>query len=339
MKGIRFNNLSVARPFILSPLSGISDLPFRSINRRFGCEAALTEMISAKALVYENRRTERMLATSPEDRPLGVQLLASDPEILKPALDIIHRYDIDFIDFNAACPVKKVVRKGEGAALLKTPRRLAALLGTIVDNTALPVTVKIRAGWNAETLTAVDAARHARDAGVAGIFIHGRTRSQKYKGEINYGIIRKVKQAVDIPVIGSGNIFSPLLAKKMFDETGCDGVAVARGALGNPWIFEMLVHYFSGGTLPPKPGLEQTVSTIVQHLDACIDHYGENEGAKIFRKFFGWYAKGFYCIRQFRPLAFKAVSRQCYMDILCQLESTHRFFESREKAAAAVLPV
>ncbi len=320
MKSLKIGNIAITKPFILSPLAGISDLAFRTINRKFGCELAFTEMISAKALVYESKRTEQMLATSPEDRLLGVQLLASQPDIIKSALDIIHRHKIDIIDFNAACPVKKVVKKQEGAALLKEPRKLRDLLKTIVKNTSLPVTVKIRAGWNSETLNAVDAALYAQDAGIAGLSVHGRTKTQKYKGEINYNIIKKIKNALEIPVIGSGNIFSPLYAKKMFDETGCDGVAVARGAFGNPWIFSMLLQYFSEGTFPPKPDLKQTVEIIIRHLDECINLYGEKGGSRIFRKFFGWYAKGFYCIKQLRPLAFKAQTRQCYIDIIKLLE-------------------
>src|SRR3990172_8551800 len=242
--------LTLKYPIILAPMAGITDLPFRMICHKYGCELAFIEMISAKALVYENRKTEKMIATRPEDRPLGIQLLGTDVEFILRALDIIRKYEYEIIDFNAACPVTKVTSKGEGSGMMKEPRRLGQLLKAVVDHTNIPVTVKIRAGWNEKSVNAREVALYAQDAGVKGLFIHGRTREQGYSGRVDYNVIREVKEALDIPVIGSGDVFSPSHVKKMFDETGCDGVAIARGALGNPWIFRETAEFLKTGIAP-----------------------------------------------------------------------------------------
>ncbi len=251
---LKIGPLTLKYPFLLAPMAGITDLPFRMICRRYGCELAFVEMISARALVYENTKTDKMIRTQPGDRPLGIQLLGRDHEFVLKALDIVGKYGYDLIDFNAACPVTKVTSKGEGSGLMKEPRRLGQLLKAIVDHTDLPVTVKIRAGWDENSVNAREVALYARDAGIKGLFIHGRTRAQGYSGSVDYQVIRQVKEALDIPVIGSGDVFSPLQVKKMFDETGCDGVAIARGALGNPWIFQETEEFFQTGMVSHKAG-------------------------------------------------------------------------------------
>lgn len=289
---ISIGHLRLGSPLVLAPLSGISDLPFRMVNRSFGCELAFTEMISAMSLLQRSRRTMRMLSTTADDRPLGIQILGRDPETIRRALDTLSDVACDVIDFNAACPVNKVVSSGEGAALLREPLKLERLLRVVVACTELPVTVKIRAGWDASSVNAVEVALRVRDAGVNGIFIHGRTRVQGYGGTVDYNVIRAVKESVGIPVIASGDALSPDLIRRLFDETGCDGVVVARGALGNPWIFPLTAGHLEGGTVFSGPDLYERARIMKEHLALNVAFYGEKKGVILFRKFFVWYAKG-----------------------------------------------
>jgi nifR3 family TIM-barrel protein len=291
-------------------MAGITDLPFRRIARSFGCAFAFVEMISARALVYQSKKTEKMLSTVPEDRPLGVQLLGNDPQVLMKAIEKLHEYRFDLLDFNAACPASKVTGKGKGAGLLKEPARLRDLLKVIVAEAHVPVTVKIRAGWDETTVNAREVALYAQDAGIQGLFIHGRTRAQRYSGRVDYGVIRSVKEAVAIPVIASGDAFSPLLVKKMFDETGCDGVAIARGALGNPWLFRSIPEFLRSGLSLPAPDRSEVADTMTRHLDSCISVYGEKVGTILFRKFFAWYTRGITGMKPLRDKAFRAETRE-----------------------------
>jgi len=296
-------SLKLSSNLILAPLAGISDLPFRLINRAFGCELAFVEMINARSLGYKSRHTAQMLATDPKDRPLGVQLLGCEPSYILRALDILKQYEFDLLDFNAACPMRKVVRRGEGASLLKEPVRLRELLKLVVKNSDVPVTAKIRIGWDASSVNARDVALHAEDAGIRALFVHGRTKAQIYSGRVDYRIIAGVKKALSIPLIASGDIFSPQLAKKMFDETGCDAISIARGSLGNPWIFGQVLEYLRSGRIPEKPERREIVRVMQEHLRLNTSFYGPRNGVVIFRKFFTWYTKGF---RKIRPLREKA---------------------------------
>lgn len=286
-------------------MAGISDLPFRLINRSFGCGFAFTEMISSGSLIHKNKKTLKMLTASSDDRPLGIQILGSDPEIIKRALEILPQHAIDLIDFNSACPASKVVAKGNGAALLKDPARLQKLLKVIIENTSLPVTVKIRSGWDDTSVNAVDIALSAQDAGVSGLFIHGRTKVQGYSGRVDYDIIRRVKESVEVPVIASGDALTPGLIRKLFDDTGCDGVTVARGALGNPWIFRETAGYLKDGIAPLRPDFYEIARTMREHLTMNVEFHGENAGVMLFRKFFGWYARGM-AVKELKGRAFHA---------------------------------
>ncbi len=305
---LKIGNLKLSSPFILAPLAGISDLPFRLINRSFGCELAFVEMISARALVYKSKKTEAMLATVSCDKPLGVQLLGSDPYTIKTALDIIGKYNFDVININAACPVGKVTARGEGAGLLREPNKLQELLKLVVTAAIAPVTIKIRTGWDETSVNARDVALRARDAGIQGLFIHGRTKVQGYRGRVDYRIIGEVKEALDIPVIASGDILSPELAKKMFDETGCDGIVMARGALGNPWIFRETAAFLNTGAVQQHPSLHEVCTTMLTHLRLCADHCGDRVGTILFRKFFAWYTRGLSETRLLKDKAFRAES-------------------------------
>lgn len=304
---LKIGSLKLKSKLILAPLAGISDLPFRMLNRMFGAELGFVEMINCRSMGFKSKRTLQMLSTHPEDRPLGVQLLGCEEEYVLKALGVLKKYEFDLLDFNAACPAKKVTRRGEGASLLKDPKLLHKLLKLIVKHSKknLPITVKIRSGWDRNSVNAREVALLAEDAGVDGLFIHGRTKMQGYSGDVDYKAIAEVKKALEIPVIASGNIFTAQLTKKMFDETGCDGVAVARGALGNPWIF-------SG----EKPQKSETVRVMLKHMNDCIVFYGERVGVMKFRKFFCWYTAGMRKVRQLREKSSRAKTHSQMLEII-----------------------
>ncbi len=317
---LSIGNITIASPLVLAPMSGISDLPFRLLNRSFGCGLAFTEMISADALAHRNRNALKKLAVTADDRPLGLQILGGDPEIIKRALDIASEYAFDIIDFNAACPVRKVASRGKGAGLLREPLKLQELLKIIVKNTDVPVTVKIRSGWDETSVNAVEVALRAQEAGVKGLFIHGRTREQGYSGRVDYNIIRKVKEALEIPVIAGGDALTPALIKKLFDETGCNGVAIARGALGNPWIFRETAEYLKDGTVSAGPDVEGVVRMMKEHLASNIAFRGEKTGVMLFRKFFAWYARGLPA-KKLKGTAFRTDTWSGMLDLIGEVQS------------------
>jgi tRNA-dihydrouridine synthase B len=313
---LAIGNLKLKSNLILAPMAGVSDLPFRKLNHKFGCELAFVEMINARCLGHKSKKTAEMLSTDKTDKPLGMQLLGCEPAYIERAMDILAKYKFDVLDFNSACPERKVTRRGEGASLLKDPGKLRSLLEIVVKRSAVPVTVKIRTGWDSDSLNATEVARHAQDAGVKAVFIHGRTKQQLYSGAVDYETIRKVKRSVSIPVIGSGDVFSAELAKTMFDRTGCDGILVARGALGNPWIFEEIKHYLKTGHELPKPGMDEIIRTMLEHLDLSVSFFGPKYGVVIFRKFFGWYTKGFRKIRPLRETISRLKTRRDVEDVI-----------------------
>ncbi len=289
-------------------MAGISDLPYRLINRSMGCKFAFTEMISVSALAYKNPNTLSKLESNKDDRPLSVQIVGRDPETIIRAMDNLWEHEFDILDFNCACPVRKLATKGKGAGLLQDPDKMQLILQTIVKHSQVPVTVKIRSGWDDSSVNAVDIALRAQDAGVKALTIHGRTRMQGYRGNVDYRIIHDVKRAIDIPVIASGDALTPVLIKKLFDETGCDGVAAARGALGNPWIFKETTEYLKTGVLPPRPGNHEVADIMKKHFDLIIEYIGERIGILQFRKFFSWYTKGLR-VRELKVKAFRAGTR------------------------------
>lgn len=313
---LKIGSLKLKSKFILAPMAGITDLPFRMLNRKFGCELAFVEMINVRSISYKSRKTQQMLSSLKTDRPLGVQLLGKERSYILRAIDILNEYKFDLLDFNAACPARKVIRRGEGAGLLKEPQKLKKILALVVKNSRVPVTVKIRIGWDRDSVNAREVALLAEDAGVQGIFIHGRTKEQAYSGVVDYETIRQVKSALQIPVIASGDIFSVSLAKKMFKLTECDGLAIARGALGNPWIFRELEAFFGQGRTPEYPGHEEIIRVMLEHLDAYLEFYSERIGLVKFRKFFAWYTRGFRKIRPLREKSSRAKTRQEMVEII-----------------------
>lgn len=306
---LKIGKLKLKSNLILSPMAGITDLPFRMLCRRFGAELAFVEMINCRSISHKNRRTKQMLASLPKDKPLGMQILGCEEQYILRALEVLRGYEFDLLDFNAACPSKKVVRRGEGSGLLKEPKKLKKILKLVVKNSWLPVTVKIRLGWDKDSVNAKDIALLAQDCGVNALFIHGRTKTQGYSGQVDYNMIREVKKVLDIPLIASGDIFSGLLAKKMLDETGCDGLAVARGSLGNPWIFKEIKEYLKSGKIINRPKEENIAKVLREHLDSSLDFYGERNGIVIFRKFYIWYTKGLRKVRRLRERSSRASTR------------------------------
>ena len=287
-------------------MAGITDLPFRMLCRRFGAELAFVEMINCRSISHKSKKTKHMLASNRIDKPLGIQILGSEEQYILRALDVLRGYKFDLLDFNAACPAKKVVRRGEGSSLLQEPKKFVKILKLVVKNSWLPVTVKIRAGWDKDSVNAKEMALLAQDCGVSALFIHGRTKTQAYSGQVDYDIIREVKKSLDIPLIASGDVFSGLLAKKMFTETGCDGLVVARGSLGNPWIFKEIKEYLKSGRVINRPKEKELAAVMQEHFDASIDFYGERNGVVIFRKFYIWYTKGLKRVRKLREKASRA---------------------------------
>lgn len=302
---LSIGKLSFPVPCILAPMSGVSDLPFRIINRSFGAPFAFTEMIDVKALSVRDKRTWHMLSSAPDDRPLGIQLLANESKDIVRALKALEGLEYDLLDFNAACPTPKVVRKGKGASLLREPSKLKDILKVLVDHAKVPVTAKIRSGWDADSVNAREIALCAEDAGINALFIHGRTKAQGYSGTVDYETIKKVKDALKIPVIASGDNLTVPRIKKMFDMTGCDGVLIARGSFGNPWIFQDIIRFFEDGSLGEEPGIDARVTAMKDHLNLLMLHYGEQRGLSIFHKFFIWYTRGIGKTRPLRDRAFR----------------------------------
>ena len=289
---LRIGNITFDNNLILAPMAGVTDLPFRILCREQGCGLAVTEMVSAKAILYKNKNTNELLSVSDQEGPVSVQLFGSDPEIMADMAKAIESRPFALIDVNMGCPVPKIVNNGEGSALMKDIKLAEKILTAMVKAVKKPVTVKFRRGFTEETCNAVEFARMAESCGVAAVAVHGRTREQYYSGTADWEIIRQVKEAVSIPVIGNGDVFEPKDAKALLDQTGCDGIMIARGAKGNPWIFSRTLHYLETGKLlnPPSPG--EISQMILRHGTMQAEHKGEVVAMREMRKHMAWYTGG-----------------------------------------------
>ena len=289
---LRIGNTILENNVILAPMAGVTDLPFRLLCREQGAGCVVTEMVSAKAIRYNNRNTKELMQIHPQERPAAIQLFGSDPDIMAQIAARVEDGPYDFIDVNMGCPVPKVVNNGEGSALMKNPKQAEKVLSATVKAVKKPVTVKFRKGFNDTSVNAVEFAKMAEGSGVAAVAVHGRTREQYYSGKADWDIIRQVKEAVKIPVIGNGDIFTPQDAGRMMEETGCDGIMVARGAKGNPWIFRRINHYLDTGEILPGPSIEEIQAMILRHGHMLAAYKGEQTAMREMRGHVAWYTKG-----------------------------------------------
>ncbi|MGN1165888.1 MAG: tRNA dihydrouridine synthase DusB [Lachnospiraceae bacterium] len=285
-------NVELDNPYILAPMAGVTDLPFRLLCKEQGAGLLCMEMISAKALQYKNKNTKALLTIHPDEHPVSLQLFGSDPEIISQIAHEIEELPFQILDINMGCPVPKIVKNGEGSALMNQPRLVYEIVSKTVKAIKKPVTVKIRKGFDDDHVNAVEIAKIIEEAGAAAVAVHGRTREQYYSGKADWDIIRQVKEAVSIPVIGNGDVTSGEKALELRRQTGCDGVMIGRGAQGNPWIFAELLEYEKTGVLPVRPDISVIRETMLRHARLQIEYKGEYLGIREMRKHVAWYTKG-----------------------------------------------
>lgn len=291
-KTLKIGNVELENPYVLAPMAGVTDLPFRLLCKEQGAGLLCMEMISAKALQYNNKNTKALLEIDERECPVSLQLFGADPDIISEQAKRIENLPFQILDINMGCPVPKVVRNGEGSALMNQPKLVYDIVYKTVRAIQKPVTVKIRKGFNDDSINAVEIAKIIEEAGGAAVAVHGRTREQYYSGEADWNIIRRVKEAVKIPVIGNGDVTSGERAISMMEQTGCDGVMIGRGAQGNPWIFRELLEYERTGQIPERPTKEQIRETMLRHAKLQIAFKGDYLGIREMRKHVAWYTKG-----------------------------------------------
>lgn len=292
MKELRIGSLKLDNPFLLAPLAGITDAPMRRLCHRQGAALTYTEMVSCKGMWYGDRNTGKLLYTYRDEQPVGYQIFGHEPEVMAYAAREISSMPGKLIDINFGCPVPKIVKNGEGSALLKNPDLIYDIVAAVVKNTDKPVTAKIRTGWDKDSINAVEVAHAISAAGASAIAVHARTREQYYSGKADWSMIAAVKRAVDIPVIGNGDVTDGNAAISMMDETGCDLVMIGRGALGNPWIFREALAAWRGEEIPPQPSKDEKKAMMISHLQDLTELKGEYAAVREMRKHVGWYLKG-----------------------------------------------
>ena len=319
MNKLKIGSVELNNPFILAPMAGVCDLPFRLLCKEKGAAMVCTEMVSAKAIYYNNKNTKELLTIDKNEGPVSLQLFGSEPKLMAEMAKRIEEIPFDILDFNMGCPVPKVVNNGEGSALMKNPVLAGHIIEAMANAISKPVTVKIRAGFDSEHINAVEIAKIAENSGAAAITVHARTREQYYSGKADREIIRLVKEAVSIPVIGNGDIDCYESAKHMLEYTGCDGVAIGRGAEGNPWIFEELNAKYAGLDYN-KPSLEEVKEMIMRHAKMLIDYKGEYIGIREMRKHAAWYTAGFKGASKLRGRLNEASSIESLEEIIMGFE-------------------
>ena len=292
MKTLKIGNVELKNRYILGPMAGVTDLPFRLLCKEQGAGLLCMEMVSAKAILYKNRNTESLLSIHPDELPVSLQLFGSDPKIMSEMAKQIEERPFAILDINMGCPVPKVVKNGEGSALMKNPKLVYEIVSAVVKAIEKPVTVKIRKGFDDEHVNAVEIARIIEEAGASAVAVHGRTREQYYSGKADWDIIRQVKEAVSIPVIGNGDVTSPQKAVELEKQTGCDGIMIARGAQGNPWIFSEMTAYEETGEMPPRPDRDSIREMMLRHARLQIEYKEDYLGIREMRKHVAWYTKG-----------------------------------------------
>ncbi|MDO4295520.1 MAG: tRNA dihydrouridine synthase DusB [bacterium] len=327
-KTLAIGSLRLPNPVILGPMAGVTDIAFRELCKEQGCGLVTMEMVSAKAIYYKNKNTQELLKVQEQERPVSLQLFGSDPQIMADMAKQLEEGPYDIFDINMGCPVPKIVNNQEGSALMKNPKLAGEIIAAMAKAVKKPVTVKFRRGFDEQHVNAVEFAKIAEANGAAMVAVHGRTREQYYSGKADWDIIRQVKEAVSIPVVGNGDIFCPEDAKRMMEETGCDAVMIARGAKGNPWIFKRTVHYLETGELLPKPTIDEVMQTILRHGELLTKWKGEYIGVREMRKHMAWYTAGW-------PHSSALRGRMNEMETLEQLEALVR--ETAEKQKSEML--
>ena len=293
IRTLQIGNVTLPNNLILGPMAGVTDLPFRLLCKEQGAGLLCMEMVSAKAILYKNKNTKPLLTIDPRETPVSLQLFGSDPDIVSQIAHQIEDLPFDILDINMGCPVPKIVNNGEGSALMKNPKLAGERIEKTVKAIKKPVTVKIRRGFDEDHVNAVEMARVAQESGAAAVAVHGRTSEQYYSGKADWDIIRQVKEAVSIPVIGNGDLLCAEDVIAMEEQTGCDGFMIARGAQGNPWIFKQILHYFETGQQLPKPELGEVADMILRQAKMMLDFKGEYIGIREIRKHAAWYTTGY----------------------------------------------
>lgn len=312
VKPLSIGSVNLPNNLILAPMAGVTDLPFRLLCKEQGAGLLCMEMVSAKAILYKNKNTEELLSIDSRENPVSLQLFGSDPDIVSQIAHSIEDRPFDILDFNMGCPVPKIVGNGEGSALMKNPKLAEEIISKTVKAVKKPVTVKIRKGFDDDHVNAVEMAKIAEAAGASAIAVHGRTREQFYSGKADWDIIRQVKEAVSIPVIGNGDLLSAQDVIAMGEQTGCDGFMIGRGAQGNPWIFKQILHFFETGEHLAKPDMEEVSRMILRHAKMMLEFKGEYIGIREIRKHAAWYTAGYPNSSKLRVLI-NAV--ECYEDL------------------------
>lgn len=289
---MKIGEVKLENPYILAPMAGVTDLPFRLLCKEQGAGLLCMEMISAKALQYKNKNTKTLLAIHPEEYPVSLQLFGSEPDIISEIAKMIEPLPFQILDINMGCPVPKIVKNGEGSALMLRPELVYEIVSKTAKAIKKPVTVKIRKGFDDAHINAVEIAKIAEEAGAKAVAVHGRTREQYYSGQADWDIIRQVKEAVSIPIIGNGDVTSPEKAEKLVKETGCDGIMLGRAVQGNPWLFSEILYYQETGKMKPKPSMEEIKKMMLRHARLQLEYKGAYTGMREMRKHVAWYTSG-----------------------------------------------